>query len=327
MKAMLIALFFLIAFSADLIAQTHHIIRNQFLEIRIDLQTGGIDRLRDLQDPDSSQIFDPSDLVLNVMAGDFLLVMFGLTEHDSSSVTLMSNAFQADTLLLGLHTFIRYRLVKNRLAVDYCFEPREQIELGEGLNINVSSRVWDSIKVFNHFLGEDPVVLGIDTQPRYLGLNQLYVLRNSDYTVQMVIPNPYHSIVTITPEEMQSFRFQWHVLVASDPFDSFDPLGPRLASVLSPGTKLHRNSEIIITREDGPPPSASDPIAYISPFPNSWEQVIAMTFDNIPFAGFVIPKSGHDPDAPKQKYLIRLLEDHPQMKMGWVILPDAIYSE
>jgi hypothetical protein len=127
--------------------------------------------------------------------------------------------------------------------------------------------------------------------------------------------------------DMQSFRFRWHVLVASDPFDSFDPQGPRLASVLAPGVKLHREIEFIISRENEPSSISPEPFAYMSPFPYGWEQVIAMTFDNIPFVRYVIPKSGHDPDAPKQQYLLRLLEDHPAMKMGWVILPDAIWSE
>jgi len=127
--------------------------------------------------------------------------------------------------------------------------------------------------------------------------------------------------------EPPSFQFRWHVLVASEPFKAADPNGPRLASVLSPGTRLNRQIELIVVHEDDAPPNTCGPISYLSPFPEMWEQVIAMTFDDIPFGSFIVPKSGHDPSAPKQQYLIRLLEDHPHMKMGWIILADAIFSE
>jgi hypothetical protein len=327
MRTVLVALFLVILLPTALAANTHHILKNQFLEVLIDCETGSIAQIHDLRTPDSLQVFDASDVVLQVAAGDLRPALFSISANDKNSLTLRSCRYQDDPGELYLGTQIRYRLIDNRLAVDYCFEALERMELTEGLDIHLSSSAWDSIAIYNHYCSEDPVVLCRDTEPRYFGLDQLYELHSDARTLHMLIPNPYHSSVTITPSAMNSFQFRWHVLVASDPFKAVDPKGPQLASLLSPGTRLYRQIELIITHDDDPPSNPPEAVAYLSPFPNGWEQVIAMTFDDIPFGSFVVPKSGHDPDTPRQQYIIRLLEDHPRMKMGWIILPDAIFSE
>jgi hypothetical protein len=145
--------------------------------------------------------------------------------------------------------------------------------------------------------------------------------------LSLVFPNPYQSLVTVTPKALKQFTFSWHVLAATEPFKAVEPKGPALASVLPAGMKLYRQTELRVSHGDGAASDATDPIAYFSPFPNGYDQVIAMTFDDIPFETWVYPRSGHDPNARIQKYLIRLLEDHPDMKMGWIILLDSILSE
>jgi hypothetical protein len=311
-KAFLSAFLFTIFSTSIPAAQNYHTLKNSYLEILIDLEHGNIAQIYDLQVIDSSLVFDSSDTVLQVTAGDLRPARFSTLSGDSSAVALGSNVFRGDSSQFYLGTVIRYRLIENRLTISYCFEALERMELTEGIAINLYSSVWDSITIHNHFSGEEPVVLGQATGPRYCGLNQLYKLHNGIRTLHMLIPNPYHSIVTITPAELQSFQFHWHVLIASEPFKAIDPKGPQLTSVLIPGTRVYRQIELILTNGGEASPNVAGPIAYFSPFPQGWEQVIAMTFDDIPFGSFRIPKSGHDPDAPKQQYLVRLLEDHPR---------------
>jgi hypothetical protein len=123
-------------------------------------------------------------------------------------------------------------------------------------------------------------------------------------------------LITIDTAAPHSFLFSWHVLNACDPLKAAEPIGPRLASVLLTGVKLRRQVELIVSHEDDALAGMEPPIVYFSPYPNGYDQVITMMFDDIPFGGDP-PKSGHDPASKDAQYLVRLMEDHLRMKMGW----------
>jgi hypothetical protein len=292
----------------------------------IDLHTGSIAEIYDLLGGRPSRIFTEGDRLLALGAGTLWPQPFTLMDADPTSIVLTSPGFMQGEQRLALSTTVSYRLVRGRLRIDYMFEAHERVELRKGLHINISSSSWDSLLVRNHCSGEPPIAFGCADTVRFFALNQVYELRNKNHRFTMVFPNPYHSLVWVWAMQPHFFLFRYHVLVGTHPFGAFDMHGPPLASVLTPGIKLHRRIELIVSRGEYEADAAMQPIAYLSPFPNGYEQVIAMTFDDIPFRCWRYPTSGHDPDAPMQQYLIRLLEDHPKMKMGWVISPDLIFT-
>jgi hypothetical protein len=155
----------------------------------------------------------------------------------------------------------------------------------------------------------------------------VYELENALRKLSLIFANPYQSLITIETMPPHALHFDWHVLVSHEPTHTADPPGPPLASVLTPGVEVCRQIELVISHRDTTPPDPIIPIAYFSPYPDGHDQVIAMTFDDIPFEAWRYPTSSHDPNARISQYLIRLLEDHPKMKMGWIILLDAIWSE
>jgi peptidoglycan/xylan/chitin deacetylase (PgdA/CDA1 family) len=301
------------------------VLENRFMRVSIDPQTGGIAQIIYLRDSQTALVFGAGDRVLETAAGAFHPTAFAVTQNDSTSVTLASSAFRGPDADLPLRTTIQYRLAGYRLSVDYCFEAADRVEMNDGLDIRMVSSSWDRLDIRNHFSGEDAVQFGQSGQPRYFALNQVYELRNAVSKLSLVFPNPYQSLVTITPKGSQSFEFSWHVLAASPPIKAAPPAGPPLASVLTSGVQLRRQVDVIITHVDENMADLAGPVAYFSPFPAGYDQVIAMTFDDIPFQRWVYPTSGHDQKAGAQQYLIRLLEDHPRMKMGWVVLPDGIF--
>lgn len=317
-------LFTLFTVNAASAEEDQHVLCNSYLRVVIDLGTGTITELRDLGRPDDEGIFLNGDRVLTLAAGDFWLCRFSKVHGDLTSVTLTSPEFQKGAERLPLLTTIWYRLEGPRISIDYSFEAKERMELDGGLHINISSPSWDSLLVRNHYSGEAPVVFSQTGNVRHFALNQMYELRDAKRRLMLVFPNPYQSLVRVSTTPPHSFLFRWYVLIGTHPFGAADIHGTQLASVLTPGVKLHRHLELIVPREDD---EVTPPIAYFSPFPNGYDQVITMTFDDIPFVCWKYPKSSHDPHAPMQQYLVRLLEDHPKMKMGWIILPDKILDE
>jgi hypothetical protein len=305
---------------------TQYALRSSTLQVTIDLGSGAVTELRDLARPSSPLVFTAGEDVLKLAAGDFRPAAFASSNEASNSVTLTSAEFQHLGDALPLRTTITYRLLRNRLSVRYCFEAAGRVALDNGLQVDISSAVWDTIFVRNHFSGEDPVVLSRSNPVRYLALNQVYEFHNAIRRMTLVYANPYHSLVTISPAGSHAFRFRWHSLVATAPLQAVEPKGPPFASVLSPGVRLYRQVDLIIDHASDAPPPIASPLAYFSPWPNGCDQMITMTFDDIPFGRWIFPVSGHDPNAPMEQYLIRLLEDHPKMKMGWIVLPDEILN-
>ncbi|MEJ2720764.1 MAG: T9SS type A sorting domain-containing protein [bacterium] len=324
-KALLIS-FLLAAFMhSAAAAQTEYVLETRALRVVVDLETGGIAGIEDTRRLDSPLVFEPGADILEIAAGEFQPFGFLVTQSAPDSVTLVASVFLSETGHLPLRVSITYRVTENRLSADYCFEALGRVEFDQGLEINLSSAAWDSILVRNHYSGEPPVVCAQAGGPRNLGWNQVYELRGSARDVTLVFPNPYQSMVTIETPAPPAFLFSWHVLRAREPLDAADLNGPPLASVLARGIRLRRQIELIVTHED----EAYDvmrPIAYFSPFPDGYDQIISIIFDDIPFGGDP-PTSGHDPDSKEAQYLVRLLEDHPRMKMGWVVRPDPIWSD
>jgi hypothetical protein len=326
MRSIVVGILLAICASAAAAAPAQLVLRSAALQATIDLETGALAELRDLSRPSSPQVFGSGEDILKLAAGDFRPSAFIPSGGDGSSITLVSSAFQSQTSTLPLRTTITYRLLENRLSVHYCFEAEGRVALDDGLDIGVSSAVWDTIFVRNHCSGEDPFILGRWNPVRRLALNQVYEFHNAARNLSLLFPNPYHSLVTIVPVAPRGFQFRWHALAAAAPMQAVEPKGPPLASVLASGARLHRQVEIIVSHRSDIPSLPSNPIAYFSPWPNGYDQAIAMTFDDIPFGRWVFPVSGHDTNAVVEQYLIRLLEDHPNMKMGWIILPDEIFG-
>lgn len=304
--------------------ENQHVLCNSHLRAVIDLDTGAITELRDPGRPDYTGFVLNGDRMLTLAAGEYWPCSFSVVQGDLTSVMLVSNEFQQGAARLPILTTIWYRLDGFRISIDYSFEVPVQTELSGGLNINISSSSWDSLLIRNHYSGEAPFVFDQANEVRHFALNQVYELRDAERRLILVFPNPYQSLVRVSSVSPHSFLFRWYVLIATHPFGAADIHGTPLVSVLTPDIKLHRQFELIVPPEEG---EITPPIAYFSPFPNGYGQVITMTFDDIPFVCWTYPKSSHDPDAPMQQYLVRLLDDHPKMKMGWIILLDKILDE
>jgi hypothetical protein len=308
----------------DYTPPTPYVLRSANVQVTINLLTGSIIDMQDLARPRSPEVFGTGEEALKVTAGSFSPLPFVVTGGDPTSLTIASSGFGSGASRLPLATTIMYRLIGDRLSVEYRFEAVGRADMIDGLDLEIASSSWDSISVRNQYSGEERMVAGQGWGTRNCALNQKYVFHNSLRSLTLVFPNPYNSLVTVTMPAPHGLDFRWRALVSVPAFQARDPKGPRLASVLPRGTKIYRQIEMIVGHSSGEAPHPVSPIAYFSPFPNGYDQAIAMTFDDIPFGRWVFPTSGYDTNTTSEKYLIRLLDDHPKMKMGWIVLLDEI---
>ncbi len=149
----------------------------------------------------------------------------------------------------------------------------------------------------------------------------MYEFSDERRRLVLLFPNPYHSLVSIS-ERAPLLLFHWHILPASSLIKARPPKGPGFASVLEKGFVLEREVQLFVLNQvDQPIPF---PLAYLSPYPNGFDQLITIGLDDIPFYRWTIPGAVEDNDSPVQRQLIALLRNHPLMKMSWLMVPDAI---
>jgi hypothetical protein len=267
-------------------------------------------------------LFQPDDETLLVRAGDYRAVHFAVIDSNATSLELLSEQMQGPDGSLPLRTRITYRLRKNRLRIFYQFEATGQVELTRGLEISITSSKLKAITTRNHFGEQTPIICQDRNHNYHHALQQVYELCNDRCRMVLLFPNPFQSFVTIE-ERAPVLFFHWYVLPASALVKARKPSGPGFASVLSKGQTLQRELELIIFNQNDPP-APTFPLAYFSPFPEGYDQVITIGLDDIPFHRWCIARSSHDPQSPVQSELVHLLDNHPKMKMSWLVVPDAI---
>lgn len=279
-------------------------------------------------------LFENGDKIFALQAGNCYPSSGYIELLDNNRIKLTSSIF-SDTkgTCNTINTEIYYTLDENHLLIRYVVETTDFTEFPDGLNfISVMSK-WDSIICFNH-TGK---VYSIST------LDTLKKLRWSFFPV-LEFKNPYHKLWLISRNPYWS---QWalsHSLnskkwtVKSENINQIQSLGPESYSTLAPGHRLEWDYEIVLGNTNTTLLSALEqPLVNFSPFPDGYEQIITMIFDNLPFEypysaayprvdpkTWNYPKFGHDTTAEIGQFMVRLLEDHPQMKQGWLILLDYI---
>jgi len=264
-------------------------------------------------------LFNNDDDVLLVRSGDYQPSPFTIVPSPDNTLQIVSECMQGPEGSLPLRTRITYELKRNRLRILYRFEATATVEMRDGLDIRIMSAKWKRIQSRNHYSDLEPIQCDDREQDHHHALQQVYEFSAERRRLVLLFPNPYHSLVSIS-ERAPLLLFHWHILPASSLIKAQPPKGPGFASVLEKGFVLERELQLfVINHVDQPLPF---PLAYLSPYPNGYDQLITIGLDDIPFYRWTIP--GDDNDTPVQRQLIALLRNHPLMKMSWLMVPDAI---
>jgi hypothetical protein len=228
--------------------------------------------------------------------------------------------------ILPISVSILYRLNGRGLEMIFGIEASFDAEIMKPLEVDFTMTSWSTAEFRNQTTLSDRFIdfsLGMGFI-RISG-DQSVLLTNSEQpslTAQVLFPNPSKAnlIVTSPPPPADPYltlRF----------FDAEPPrencLGPDLHSVIPAGDVSSYYAGFFLNDDAVP--------VFLSDHPDGYERTASWILDEIPmihpFQGYIwgFSTSPGGPE-PVTAGLIQLMEDHPEMKMNWLVLPDGILT-
>jgi hypothetical protein len=229
--------------------------------------------------------------------------------------------------ILPVKVSIVYRLQGRGLEMIYTIEATAETEFLHPLEVDFSVRSWETVSFGNQTVPDDRVVNLADEEGliRISGDQSVILdrqIQSPALTASVLFPNPSKANLVLTDPVNPDARY-----LTLRFFDVEPPrencVGPDLHSLL-PGGDVSSYFVSFSMDDDFIP-------VFISGHPDGFERTASWMLDEIPMIhpeqgyiwGFSTTSSGPEPITA---LLISLLEDHPSMKMNWLILPDAILT-
>ena len=302
----------------------NEILQNNFLKVSIvtnGSNAGGISSIENKLSGINYTFNTSGNEILFLMnADDFKFQSLKIRNKSYAELDIETHYTLAQNNEEALIVFIHYELINDRLKIHFRFLPQRKMRLNHYIEINSRMRDITGILPLNQFSVDQPIDIKRESRPYYQTLNQIYQFQGENAFLNFLITNPYESLVEIKKEPDGLLKFSFVVLPAYEPWKAIEPKGPKIASLIDETSILDFTCEVFLTQTGTDLPLLS----YFSPFPNAFDQVISMIFDEVPFYRWLIPPSTDPKDISGQNFLIRLLKDHPKMKMSWVVIPDPI---
>lgn len=294
---------------------------------REDIPTGAILNLS----YQGNELIGNDEEMFAIRAGSFYPGPGYANALNTNRIGLISHAFiNQKGESMDLHTEVDFTLIDNRLLIRYSIETLDTTEFPDGLDVVSSLSLWDSITCYNHTGIGYSISTSDSSKDLRWSVIPILELKNSLSELWVVSRNPYWGLWYLD----YILRSKTWILKSEVLKKLSSWSGPPAFSILGPEFKLEWEYEIVMgSANDNLLSALQSPLVYFSPFPNNHEQIITMMFDNIPFESpspvgapetWNVPESGYDSTAPISATMVRLLEDHPRMKQGWLVLCDYI---
>lgn len=256
---------------------------------------------------------------------DFVLESTHIIKHDDTNLIFELHYSSSSNYsnLICLIFRVHYEIIKDKIITKFKFFPQFPIRLNDDLEIKSQFSNISKIFPYNHYLFDEIIQIIKDGKTYFQVLNQRYQILNLERNIINIISfDPYRSLVKVEDQKSGVTAFSYVMLPSYKPWKAIFPEGPKIASLVDCSDSLSYEYELFLSDSV----TCKRPVSYFSPFPSGYDQVISMIFDDIPFYRWVIPPANDPTDPSGQDYLIQLLEEHPQMKMSWVVVPDALTS-
>ncbi len=221
---------------------------------------------------------------------------------------------------------VTWTLVERGLEIGVTLEASGNAELWEPLEIDFIATEYQTALFRNQTIQEDYLIdiHGSDYLFRISG-DQVVTLSSPDShpTANWIFPNPSKGILVLNttppsgPDSYLTMRF----------FDVEPPrencMGPDLHSIVPAGDCSNYYMRLSLGEDVTP--------VYFSAHPDGYERTATWIMDEIPFIhpgqgdlwGYSTTSTGEEMVTAQ---MIQLLEEHPDLKMNWLILPDAVLT-
>ncbi len=229
--------------------------------------------------------------------------------------------------ILPISVSILYRLNGRGLEMIFHIEASSDAEILFPLEVDFTMTPWSTATFRNQTTMSDRFIdFSLGQGNIRISGDQSVLLTSSEQSslnAQVLFPNPSKANLFVTAplppsDPYMSLRF----------FDVEPPrencLGPDLHSIIPQGD-ISTYYVGFFLNDDAVP-------VFLSDHPDGYERTASWILDEIPlthpFQAYIWRFSTTpEGDDPISGGLIQLLEDHPEMKMNWLILPDAIFAD
>ncbi len=300
-----------------------HQIQNQWLDLVLidDSSQGYAGSIWSLQDKYSGKylanLYFPYSCV---MCGDYAPASGTVALTDTSAV-FTSTAMTGPGGELPVAVTITYTLVNRGVEIHYRLEFLGDTEINEPFEAVFNTQGWGTATIENQTGLDETFPLNASTWfQRFSGSQLLRLTGGSQPPMLFVFPNVSKGILWIEDYGQPTISMRF--------FDTEIPregcARPDLHSVIPAGEVREYFVRLSVDEYFAP--------LFISNHPHGYERTAAWMLDELPF---IHPQFGYiwgysetsDGPEPVAASLIRLLEEHPTLKMDWLILPDGILTD
>jgi hypothetical protein len=263
----------------------------------------------------------------SVHCGDFVPMDGTVTMHGIASATFSSSGMIDHSTMeeLPISLSVTYRLVERGLEVTYQVSATDTAEISVPLEADFGLKPYVDgfVKFHNQTIEEDRrnALNGTHETFRVSGDQEVELYGpGCEIDTWFIFPNPSKAMLTVSGEEYPDNEYlSMRFFDVEPPRDNC--AGPDLHSRLGPGSFSSYYVRMFV--EEGQTP------IYFSYHPDMYERTASWIMDEIPL---VHPGQGYMWDFSETSsgdewvsaWLIRMLEDHPEMNMNILILGDGI---
>lgn len=315
----IVHLLMLFNFPAESSALSSATLINDLYTVKINLQRGN-------HNFGTVSAFSSNDFKENIDGIHWFRLHAG-TVYPSESEIIAQNQDTLSIILSGfgslpLKAVVCYVLKENVLHIDARFWVTATAEFSEGLSFDIESPtppMTAEVLTPNFKRKKIECSNSIDT---YSDLNPVVFFKNDNTYTTFLIRNPFHSFWSFSDERVKPHQID--ILKCLNPLfrEPFNlPPSPTIISTISPGDTIFRHIEVSLG------PEIND-LFFWGEHKNGQSQSITMFFDELP--GPVHLENWHhmttssSRDVLVDHYLLRLLEEHPKAKLGYLLIPDRL---
>ncbi len=299
---------------------TVHTIGNQWISVGVTDATASnrAGSIVSLSDSWSGAQLVPDGQFSGVHTGSFLPANGVVTLLSDTSLVFHSTHFTGGGNTLPLDLTIVYTVVERGLEISYRFDYLENIQFTDPLEVDFVVTNWDSLHTGNQTTTDESFPINGGTGYQRFSGDQLFTLTGGQPEALFIFPNIAKGIIAVTDLPNSSY-ISIRVLDTEPPREN--AVGPDLHSVIPAGQVDEYFVRFSMDEYFNP--------LFISGHPHGARRSAGWIMDEIPMIhpgqgniwGFSESSQGTEVVSAA---LIGYLEDHPQLKMNWIILPDGI---
>lgn len=305
-----------------LVTGTIHTIGNQWMSVGItdalcQVRPGSVLYLNDLY---SGTEITGDGQFSGINTGSYIPENGEITVLSDTSLVFHTDHFSDGASSMPIDLTVEYTVVCRGLEMEYRLEYTQDCEFQDPLDIDFFISGWDSLAISNQTSLDECFALdGILGFQRFSG-SQLFRLAGGLPDALFLMPNVSKGIAAVLDDPNAKY-ISVKILDTEEPRENC--MGPVLHSIIPAGQVDEYYIRFSLDEYFAP--------VFIGAHPMGAERSSAWMLDELPL---VHPPEGwiwdysetSDGDEHVSAALISLLEEHPLMKMNWLILPDAILT-